>query len=277
MKPPVVQILVSVPDPARVDACTLCFDTLRVGFPRASIHVSINHNTHPDALPIIFDRARKATSFIYHLNKTVHHAEWIRRTVFLATTMGQPLVICDADTIFWKSCEDWHFTPNTLLAGYYVPRIWNDFAKCVSYPRIHTSMMVMPDPAALWQTIKEIYPYSHEKCGEYCPCSPFMPTVQYVDQVPYFWDSCANLFQMLMSERAPKRATHAFDRAQLECYDHLNSASFYDVMAERLPDNRGFVLAHNEWVKDPTKLKNLWPIVDSYYNEKSMEAHVYEH
>jgi hypothetical protein len=276
MRTPIVHILVSVPDPARLDACTLCFDTLRVGFPTAEIHVYINGVTHLSVVKDVYARARKATQFIYQLSEVVHLSDWIERRVAYAALTDAPLVICDADTVFWKSCEEWEFPSDTLLAGYFVPKMWNDFAKCVSMARIHTSMMVFPRPDILKDMLTALYPYSHSKAGEYCPCNPYMTTVQYVNGRPVFWDACANLFQMLTSYRASERAVYTFGPDKLASFDHLNSASFYDVMMERMDDNRGFALAHNEWVKDPAKLKNLWPIIDRYYQEKAIQACVYE-
>jgi hypothetical protein len=96
-----------------------------------------------------------------------------------------------------------------------------------------------------------------------------MPAVRFIGGRPFFWDSCANLFQMLgYKSCAPLETKH------LECFDHLNSASFYDVMMERMDDNRGFAFAHNELVKTPEKLRNLWPIIDSYYRQKKIEGNL---
>lgn len=267
MNTPTVKILVSIPDPARFDACTLCFDTLRVGFPTANIHVDINYCTSVEDGHRVAEKARQAGCSTILLPYQTHLADWEQRKVE-GHDGRTPLVLMDADTIFWKSCEDWEF-PGKLMAGYYVPRIWNDFAKCVSFPRLHTSMLWFPDTLALRMRIAAAYPYALEEAGEYCPCNPFMGTVQFIGGRPFFWDCCANLFQMLGHENCAP-----LERKHLDCFDHLNSASFYDVMMERMDDNRGFAFTHNELVKTPEKLRNLWPIIDSYYRQKEIEGNL---
>ena len=271
-KPITVRILVTVPDEESLAACTLCFETLRVGFPTAKIQVTVNQSGlgyyFGGYMKIVQRIQRAERAEIISRTETWHHADWIQHCVEFHDSPG-PLVILDPDTIFWKSCEDWEFPESTLLAGYLVPHMWNDFAKCVSVPRIHTSLMWFPDTWALGKVLAERYPYSHQASGEYCPCNPFRPTVQFIRGRPVFWDSCANLYGMLAYNGL---LIQPFEDKHKECFDHLNSASFFDVMAARLDDNRGFVQAHREGVRDPMKLRNLWPIVDAYYREKSIEG-----
>lgn len=264
-KPITVRILVSVPDPERFDACTLCFDTIRTGFPTAKIIADINGVTHPAVYNKAAAKAQAAGVEIFLRTDEAHHGRWIHGCVENHEIDG-PLVILDADTIFWKSCEDWAFT-GSLLAGYSVPRMWNDFAKAVSMPRIHTSMMWFSDVPALRQALRDIYPYAHQKAGEYCPCDPFMPSVKFLYGRPIFWDSCAVLFNMI----GPGNCQF-FTEKHLDCFDHINSVSFYDVMCERLEDDRGLKLVANELVKQPETLKGLWPIVGAYYARKRLEG-----
>ena len=291
-KPITVKILVTVNNMSQFRASTLCFESLRVGWPTADIHVYVNGGEHFQATMsriITISQARKdgrhcteyGPEFTVHGvvpddgTDKIHHAEWIRKHV--KQEYSGPLVIADPDIVYWKSCEDWEFLPKTLFAGYWHPRMWNDFAQCVSVQRIHTSMMVFPDTAALWDGICEAYPLAQEPHGEYCPCDPFMPAVRFDGSIPTFWDTCANLYNMLLSIKGEIRqwpALEHFGSRQLSCYDHLNSASFYDVMVERLDEetSQGFVIAHREWVKNPTP--GLWRLVDEYYKQKAIEGWV---
>lgn len=261
-----VKILVSVPDARSFDACTLVFNTLRTGFPTAKIHVDINGMCSPEHTVAIEEKAQRADCFTKRLVKTVHLGDWIRNAVE-GHIFDWPLVILDADTVFWKSVEDWQFKPETLLAGYYNPQMWNDFAKCVSVARLHTSCLWFPNVSELRAQIVKAYPQSHGKAGEYCPCDPFMPAVRFTSGQAFYWDCCANLYQMLGPSRCER-----FGPEQKECFDHLNSASFYDVMMERMDDNRGFHVAHTHLVKQPELMRNLWPIVDRYYAQKALEG-----
>ena len=282
-RPITLKVLVTVNDMAQFDACTLCFESLRVGWPTADIWVYLNmvQESNGEIYRKVAEKLTAAevknTNAVFHLiqQSRTHHADWIREQV--NQDYPGPLVIADPDIVYWKSCEDWEFLPETLFAGYWHPRMWNDFAQCVSVQRIHTSMMVFPNTEALCDGIREAYPLAQEPHGEYCPCDPFMPAVRFDDSVPIFWDTCANLYNMLLSIKGEIRqwpALEHFGSRQLSCYDHLNSASFYDVMVERLDEetSQGFVIAHREWVKNPTP--GLWRLVDEYYKQKAIEGWV---
>lgn len=271
---------------AHFDACTLCLPTIRTGWPTAEIQFFINRA--PDGerhYKEILDKVASISAIegtdIFLVNQ--HHAEWIRDCVMDAHDCvphrrdpSGTLVLIDADTVWWKNCETWEFPDSTLLAGYYMPKIWNDFSKCVSEARIHTSCMVFPSIPRLVEAIVRAYPWAHKEHGDYCPCDPFMPATRFVDGAPRFWDSCANLYQMLLSlsfnQSLDKQLLYHFDDEELFCYDHLNSASFYDVMMARLDNNSGFAKAHDVWVKNP--VPGLWPIVNQYYADKAMQAKI---
>lgn len=279
MNAPLVKILVTVTDPARIAAQTMTLDTVRTGFPNSSIEVTINEpmNGNEEVIEILkkkIDHVEGERRWASNMTDggRIHHAHWIRRAVMDEVECGgRPIVILDPDVIFWKSCEDWEFSDETMLAGYHVPRCWNDFAKCVSVSRIHTSFMWFKRLSALRALIQETYPYSHSATGHYSPCCPFMPAVRFDNGKPLFWDSCANLYQML-----PLRAVKNFDDSHKACFDHLNSASFYDVMAERMPDPSGFKFAHDVLVHTPEKLKGIWNQVDEYYRAKAIEGRIAE-
>jgi len=271
---PVVKILVSCPNPAWIDACTWVFPTLRTGFPTAKIDLEFNAHISSDAklLNAVEDKLWSFKLYqdkgmsLYFLPEETHHADWIRTKVAWHPADGAPLVILDADTYFHSSVEDWRF--DSLLSGYYVPPMWNDFAKCPSVSRIHTSFMWFENVHILRQALKEIYPMAHDNTGAYSPCDPFMPAVRFFEGRAVFWDTCANLFQMLHG-RYP---VTFFDDRHKAAYEHLNSAAFFDVMKTRLPDGENFERLHREWLKDPAFLKGrLWPTVDNYYLNKQKQ------
>jgi hypothetical protein len=264
MNTPVVRILITVPDADRLPACTLALDTIRTGFPTAPVLVDINQ--HSACKEEVVQKALAAGASPHVLSRSVHHAEWIR-TCIDSHHDTCPLVIVDGDVIFWKSVEEWGF--DSLLAGYYVPRIWNDFARAVSFPRIHTSFMWFQDVPALRQAVATAYPYAQMKHGAYCPCEPFMPDVKFIEGQPYFWDSCAVLYNMLGDKRCTRLTPD-----HLDCFDHINSTSFYEVMCDRLQDSRGFRLAVNVMARCPETLKGLWTTVNSYYARKAIEADI---
>jgi hypothetical protein len=268
-----VRILVTIPKAEHFEACSLVFDTLRVGFPTADIEVTVNpigaFSSHCTPLEDkLVEKVEAAGAQYGRACHPIHLGDWERGEVERATG---PLVLLDADTIFWRSCEDWEFGPETLLAGYYQPRIWNDFARCISMPRIHTSFMVFPNPPELRKAIREAYPSACEEAGDYCPCDPFKTDVKFIGGTPFFWDCCANLFGLLTSSR--QGLVYPFGLRHLECYDHLNSASFFDVMLDRLHgDKEAFAYIHRFGPENQRALKDLWPKVNQYYAEREAEA-----
>lgn len=264
MKPD-VHILVSVPDEAHFASCTACFDTLRTGFPTAEVFVYINYLGDLETRRSAAHKAVGVGAHVEMLSGCMHHAEWIRM-VFDGHHTDNPLVILDADTLFWECCEAWDFGEK-LLAGYWVPQIWNDFAQCVSAPRLHTSFLWFNQVSSLHRHLQQAYPQAHGASGEYCPCDPFMPAVKFIGGLPFFWDSCANLYDMV----GPALSA-AFGSKHKRCYEHLNSASFFAVMLDRLENKAGFQRLHRDLVHTPGKLRGLWENADAYYEQKRLEA-----
>lgn len=273
---PQVNILVSVNKPETFESCTLCFDSIRVGFPRShfDVHCYVNEQSDSNLRLKAIAKAERCGNFDVVCGTTrQHHAGFIQSLVYSATN-NRPMIFVDPDTIWWESCESWieEFS-GKLLAGYFVPRMWNDFAKCISAARIHTSNMWFPNPTALRMRVEEIYPYSWQPAGEYCPCDFFYPAVKFLSGQPMFWDTTANLFNAL-----PEKEVAYFNDKHKAAFDHLNSASFFDVMCERMDDSSGMRMAHLEGVKPENRhlLKNLWQYVDAYYRRKSIEGLVAE-
>jgi hypothetical protein len=273
MKTPTVKTLVAVNNFDHLEACTLCFKSLRVGWPTADIHVYVNGGNYYGDIECKLNRVAEYDEIELSAIMPIHHAEWIRSCLYTSLAgpppYKGPLVIADPDIVYWKSCEGWEFEPETLLAGHYNPRMWNDFAKCVSVPRIHTHMMVFPDIARLAKTIRDAYPWAFEPLGEFCEYDPFKGRVMFESGRPIFWDNCSNLYQMLAY--SGKRVKH-FDQSNLQCYDHLNSASYHDLIISRLSaaGAKGYDFVFREWVKNPTP--NIWHLIEEYYREKAMEA-----
>lgn len=270
MSPPLqVYILLSV-DPDNATACTLVLDSIRTGFPTAHIHVTINVSTPfrtyiDDAFYARLDKI-SATNRVCAMS---HHADWIRMTI-QKHPPELPCILLDGDMIFWKSCEEFKFTdllcndPEPLYAGYFIPTIYNDFAQCVSFPRLHTSFLWIPNTLKLLEAINNAYPNATKEGGNYCPVDPFHPRVIFTNRHPFFYDTCSTLYNMVGGK--------PFTRDQLDHYEHLNSASFYDVMEERMENKVGFYALHKVFAKKPESLRGFSRLVDGYYQKKHLQA-----
>lgn len=262
MSPPLqVYILLSI-DPENETACTLVLDSIRTGFPTAHIHVTIN--TSPPFRTYLDDAFYARIDKISATNRVCamsHHADWIRMTI-RDHDPELPCILLDGDMIFWKSCEEWKI--DGLYAGYYLPPIYNDFAQCISFQRLHTSFLWIPNTLALLEAIKNAYPNATKECGNYCPVDPYHPRVAFSNLRPFFYDTCSMLYNMVGGQ--------SFTRDQLDHYEHLNSASFYDIMLERLENKVGFYALHKVFAKKPESLRGFSRLVDEYYQKKHLQA-----
>lgn len=274
---PTVHLLITVPDVKSLPSCTLALKSIRTGFPTADIKIHVNIGLTPENLvPEVYLAAPKDALVMQSVKNgrvgPVHLGWWIRRVIEKHANRDAPgpLYIVDGDCHFWESCEDWNVPAPHLYMGYYVPFMWNDFAKCPSFPRLHTSLLIIPDTVALIAKIQEAYPEAHDGTSDYSPCDPFMCDVKFINGCPYYWDCCSVLYQMIGGAK--------FTKEHLDCFEHLNSASFQDVMKERLPNGKAFEQLHS-W--GPTHMDalrgKLWPLFDQYYQLKHVQGKLASH
>lgn len=257
-----VQILIAVPEEKYYDNCTLVFKTLRFGFPTAKVHVTVNA-VGPSAVRWRATNAASAggADGIVQADHRLHHADWIKQCIEEHQDSDGPLIILDGDCHFWKSCEDWKF--DALMAGYYVPEIWNDWSQCRSMPRLHASFLWFKDVPALRHALKAACPLA----DEYIPYNPFMGSLQFINGEPIFWDTCSNLYNTIGGAH--------FGPEHLACYEHLNSSGFRDEMARRMGGKTGedFTTFHTVAANNMEFVRTFgWSLVGQYYIQKRKQA-----
>lgn len=231
------------------------FDSIRLGFPTAKIQATIvGHPTYR-----FIQKLRKLDIEPIEV-KAAFHPQLIQS--FILSNRGGPMTILDGDMLFRETVEHWTFP--TLLAGYYIPLIYNDFSRCVSVPRLHTSFLWIRDSEELLSTVKEKYAPALGKGCEYSPLDPYAPRTMFFNYRPYFWDTCAVLYQML-------GGTH-FNKEQEDAYTHFHSASFYDIMLERLENKKGFEYLHAEAYKNDALMREYNGCINDYYQSKHQQA-----
>lgn len=265
MTTPTVHILVTINNPNLAELSLLVFKTLRVGFPTAEVRVDLNGEPASSYYGKVV--RYPGTDIVLPHNTRIHHADWISRVVANATG---PTVILDSDIILWRPVEHWTFAPGTLLAGRYIPRIWNEWSGCPSVPRLHTSMLWLPDPPRLREALRTIYPRSHEPLGEYCPCDPWSPAVRFDMGRPTFWDTAAGAFNML-----PQKS-YLFGPGELSSYTHINSPTFHDVFVHRLSDPQAYENVLSIATKEPDRLRDFWQAENLYYKEMQQRLNEYD-
>ena len=255
-----IAVLVTVPHDNQIVENTLTLETLRVGFPNASVHVYSNNNT-AKANNVIDKLCQEHDYRVRHYHdKRMHHAKWIRNMVEI--NVGE-LTILDPDIIFYADCEDFDFP--TSIAGRFVPVIWNEFAGAISYERLHTSFLMIKNCIELRQRIVSAYPFATSDTGQYSPVDPFMPSVKFHQGFPMFWDTCSMLFHMVGGS--------CFTEHHLKRYSHVNCCAFQEVMEERVEDKEAFKLQHQKArEKDFEWFKDFWMAEEKYYAAMHQKA-----
>jgi hypothetical protein len=249
-----VVILITINSEESYNNSTLILSSIGIGFPSANVEIYLNGGCNR-----WYDRIKKRCGPInlFQLEHRFHHAEWIKLMIEIN---NDELIIIDGDVTMWK---EWTFKFNTLLAGYFVPLMWNEFAQCISYPRLHTSFLQISNCNELREVIGKIYPMSI-RSPDYAPLDMFMPCTKFAFGKPVFWDSCSVLYNSIGGTQ--------FNQEQLDCYDHLNSASFIDIMSNNMENGKDFKNLHNTINRIPELLKNRWDETNMYYESMHKKA-----
>ncbi len=228
-----VAILIGVPEGANRRNAMLALDSIKTGFPTSDIHVYDNNKGRQDVVEEITGKCLDGgLKHILITDGPISHADWLHR---MLNYRGK-LAVVDGDTVWWSSVEGFKF--DAPIAGMFVPRMWNEFSKCESLPRLHTSFLWIEDTMRL----KKAMVHSYSATSRYNPCNPFAPVVQFIGGKPLFWDVGANLFHMIGGQH--------FQKEQLECYDHVNCSSVYSLMLSRIDDKSGFEKLHSQPVNE---------------------------
>ena len=263
-----VKILLAVPDEKSYGPCTAVLDSIRVGYPNAVVDVYLNPvaEVRPTMAGDIARRATQKECRVNYLRDNTSHSRWIFDQVMVhSADLGdqEPLIILDGDILFHSSCEGWKFD-NTFLAGYYTPTMFSDFTQCPAFARLHTSHLWFTQPRTMVRGIPKVFPAAAAARSDLCPLDLFSPSVNFVNGVPYFWDCCCGLYQMFGGQ--------AFGPEHLACYEHLTSASAFDLMKSFSKNPEGLTWLHTEGYKHPEKLKGiLWDSHNQYYQEKAKQ------
>lgn len=260
--------LITVRNPDLFESCTLALQSLRTGFPTSRITVLINGNC-----PMQKEVVEKCKYFgldYYEHERRMFHADWIEEII--TTQASQALngadhdfVISDGDCIFWQSCE--HMMPPASIPwkGYYIPEHQNEWSGTWAMDRIHPSL-VFGHADIIMKELKEKYPMAYAEDREYCGWRPFHPVSVASNGIIHFCDTLSVAWNTIGGQR--------FCHAEKDCYDHLNSASFYDTIIKRFDSDevrQAFAKVHEIATKggsDLAQLRGMWQNIDRYYENR---------
>lgn len=86
---------------------------------------------------------------------------------------------------------------------------------------------------------------------------------------PTFYDTLSILCHAL-----PRSAMAVFGEEHLNCFDHINSASFFHQMQERWDNDaqrQEFARIHELAKTNPKELRGLWKTTLAYYQQQHVE------
>lgn len=231
----------------------MVFDTIRTGFPMATVHC-VGNGIEKHLLEPFSKLAKSISASFINNPETIHH-DWIAT---LLNTQTQPFFVCDTDVVFWRTFEQFNFS-HTHMAGRRIPQWRDEFTKCITRPRLHTSLLYI-DPIKVNQAV--------QKYRNKFPKTPFNPFTNLIDPlcVPFkgeahFYDTMAMMYHAIGGT--------PFTDLQLDCYDHMNFGTIEDVVLPHLSDgDRGRVF-RDEVYKEPIRAKGMWRHQEQYYEQRA--------
>lgn len=269
-----VNILCSTPHGCDINVTTMVAKTVRIGFPTANLlfHSAddatterLNEITHTwdddEGFEII--RAPKLTQhqFIgYCLHACRHCAD-------------HPIVILDGDVIFWDSVEWWATAGKKPLSGFYVPTHLSEYSRSLYMERLHTSFLWISSFKELDDAVNNAAKWMKEDSAfaDYKNWLAIDPHYSYVSGRPVYWDVCAEMYNLI-------GGTH-FPFSLLDCYDHVNSASFYPsmrkVFANKPLELAGFDHVHHIAAHNTGGLKGLYREIQQFYTDRAFNFYDY--
>jgi hypothetical protein len=233
---------------------TLVFSTLRVGFPDARVIV-VDNGSKPEPRAFVLEQAVAAGCETRVLTRSVPHGKLVER---LALESDGPCVFVDPDIVFWENVQSWDFGP-CLMAGRYIPAM--EIGGLRMTPRLHTSHLWIPDPAALKAKIREVR-RGHPRC-------PNLFEYRTDPSTGLYWDTASALYFALGPQAM------AFSEAQLDAYDHLFVGS--DLSHARSSSIDPDVIAHLEdWHararSDYRTLRGVWREQEKMFRSSPWDA-----
>ena len=256
---PTVHILATVRKPELLPAALLVFDTLRVGFPTATVVVWGNALDNKSASAV--RQGCERVGAIFQNNPLTSHDRWIESLVL---TLNDPFWVCDTDNVFWASVEAW---PMPLhFSGRFEPEFSEEWMQTRHVARLHTSLMQF-NPASLRVAMREWacqIPEVWRRSAEF----PFirMQFIPVRGSDPLCYDTCAGLWQAGIGM--------PFTEEQNAAYDHLHCATYVDAIGGDL--GAQMAAAHRAIYDNRANARGIRAGQDRYYESRKIESPVKE-
>lgn len=233
---------------------TLFIRTIRVGFPTATIVISGNGLTEDQDK--LMDSGAKSVGATYLPEGRTTHQDWIES---LVKTQTEPFWICDTDIIFYDSVETWR--SDQALHGYLIPEFYDEFTRCITRSRLHTSLLRI-DPLKLNREFDKYRDGYHH--SQFNPHScVFSPLIVPLNGSKHFYDTCSMLYHAIGG--AP------FSDEQKDAYFHFHHGTFSDLVLPIISAGTKIGEIRNDILENPLKGKGMWRTQDAYFSDRQID------
>lgn len=267
-----VHCLLTIPRGHSEKTCTIVLDSIRIGFPTADIHIHVNHPCHIQVADIP-NRIRELHARCTYLPRTVTHFDWI--TNLLRDESDEALVLLDGDVIFWRSVEDFPMT--SVLNGAACPAHFSPFYNAYCFSRLHTSLLFVSSPNDFRRAVVKAWPPKRAisrdpQTKPWFSQELIAPHYTWINQKPLVYDTMSSAFQCI--------GGRVFSDAELDCFEHLNSAAFFNIVQSHVLDEterRQFLEIHSAAETKPQSVKGCWRLMQDFYAKRKIPLYDYLH
>jgi hypothetical protein len=253
---PRIFILTWCRDITAIYGSLLTFKTFRVGFPSSDVFVFDNASI-PEARPVIKAAAESVGARFIQMTQEVKHHDWLRWVLF-QNHGGKPIAFCDPDVIFWDSIKS--VSSDALLTGRLIPAFYDRYSDTQTQPRLHTSLLWIPDPAKLTRCIADI---EHARWE----ADLLKPVMTCFSGKWLRWDTGASLYAAMPHVCRP------FTDAENDRFEHIFCGSHVNWVLEKT-GNLQLKAVHEQSVADYTQLKGLWRRQDAFFKSMGVQTDV---
>jgi hypothetical protein len=229
---------VFVHTPAKNPVSSLWEKTFRIGFPTAG---SVVYMYNADYGPF---------------GTQENHYEWINRVVSVSGEYDE-LIFCDPDVIFYDNIEELLVDHGQLMSGRYCPQFANEVFKAIEVPRLHTSLLYIPNPVRLRAALNA---NSFGLRRRFQQDNWWQPHLVVLNRVHHWFDTGASIYQAVGGEH--------FDDQLLDRYTHLNCGTMLEAVAPLMKRGDDLREIHSLAFSNPLALKGLWKKQNKYYSER---------
>ena len=219
----------------------LFFDTVRTGFPNATISVYGNYNDEQFD-DVAHEKASEIGAHYLPLRKEIQHADFIHHTIF-NTGNTDPLYIIDPDTIWFESMPE---SFDKSMAGRFIPDFYDVYSQSNTHKRLHTSVLYV-DPPRIRKALEQATKFYFE---------PVFECTYYLNGALYRFDTLSKLYNFL------KEDCHSFTKEENIKFAHIFCGTHASTVKNYIPELEA---THDSALTDEKFARNLHVLQHDYF------------